>query len=62
MREEVEDAAADGVLAAGGDGGLSFVGVCFEGLSEGCGVEDGVGFEGEAVGEECGGGGGVLGE
>ena len=58
--EEVEDAAADGEVAAGGDGGETLVAVGGEGFGEGGRIEDEAGLEVGAVGEEGVGGGGVL--
>jgi hypothetical protein len=43
--EEIEDAAADREMAAGGDGGETLVAVGGEGFGEGGGIEDEAGLE-----------------
>ena len=50
--EEIEDATADGEVAAGGDGGVALVAVLGECFREGRGIEVEAGLEVGAVGEE----------
>lgn len=58
--EDIDDAAADGELAAGGDGGVALVAEGDEVCREGVRVEVFAGFQVGAVVEEGLGGGGVL--
>ena len=59
-REEIEDAASDSEMAAGGDGGVALVAVGFENFGKVLRVELLAGFEVGAIGEEGFRGGSVL--